>query len=98
MLGINTNVDSSSPHCPIYFDKINECVHCGAKRSLIMVDSYGKECREEIYPFDHIICKKCGKTYYIKWCKDEETGKMYPCAIDPDISKTFNDCFGNISK
>ena len=89
MLGINVNVEIRGIHYPIYFDRVNECVHCGAKGSLNMVDIFNREAREEIHPFDHIKCKVCGRDYSIKWTKDPETGKLYPCAVDPNIVRHF---------
>lgn len=89
MLGINTNIECKDVKYPIYFDRLNICLHCGTTGSLVMMDKFDKEAREEIYPFDYIRCKKCGREFSIKWEKDKDTGKMYPCAVDPSISKQF---------
>ena len=34
MLGINVNIEVKDIVYPIYFDGINQCVHCGSKDTL----------------------------------------------------------------
>lgn len=95
MLNINvtTNIDISTVQYPIYFEKRNECVHCGAKGQLIFVDKFGKETNKEIYPFDHIKCKACGRRFSILWNRDDSNGKMIPCAVDPSFKQEFLNIF-----
>ena len=90
MLNINVNLDVnvSKPTYPVYFDK-NICVACGAENTLTFVNIFGKECREEIHPYDHIKCTKCGAKYSIEWMNNKETGKMKPIPSDPSLVKNF---------
>lgn len=88
---IDANLDLSvnKTEYPLYFEKRNVCIHCGAEGSLIFVDKFGHETNKEIYPFDHIKCKNCGKAYSILWQKDDSTGKMFPSAVERDIKREF---------
>jgi hypothetical protein len=89
-IGVNINVDLKETQYPIYFEKRNICVHCGAEGTLTFVDKFGKETNKEIYPFDHIKCKKCNATYSILWQRDESNNnRMYPTAVDHSINKEF---------
>lgn len=89
MLGIDVNIEVKDSHYPIYFDGVNECVKCGAKDSITMVDKFGVKGDVEIHPFDHMKCKECGAIYSIKWVKNEDGDGMHPCAVDPSIAKQF---------
>ena len=91
MIGVNINIDISQKQYPIYFDKKNICVHCGAEGQLTFVDKFGNETKKEIYPFDHIKCKSCGRPYSILWQVDKESNsqRMYPCAVDPSFKQEF---------
>lgn len=88
-IGVNINVNVDKIQCPIYFEKINECVHCGGKGTLVFVDKFGRETNKEIYPFDHIKCTKCGKNFSILWNRDEDSGKLIPCAVDRSFKQEF---------
>lgn len=94
MLGIDVNVNMKNVSFPIYFnyEKNNSCVHCGAQHSLTIVDRYGHPTKEEIHPFDHIRCIRCGQKYTIKWVDD---GRIYktPYAADPSIARQFSNYF-----
>lgn len=72
---------------PILFDKVNICVQCGAEGSLVFVDKYGNKTKQEIHPYDHIVCTKCGAKFEILWKKDGE--RMYPVAADPIYRDDF---------
>ena len=87
--GIDLKVDVNKITQPIYFKRKNECVRCGGVNTLVFIDKFGKESREEIRAFDHIKCKACGKIYGIKWEKDENSDKMYPSADDLDPIADF---------
>lgn len=88
-IGINLNIDVNKVQYPVYFERKNICVHCGAEGELVFIDKFGRETAKEIYPFDHIKCKICGRTYSIKWQRDESNGKMFPTAVDPSFKQEF---------
>ena len=88
-IGVNVNIDITQKQYPIYFDKKNICVHCGAEGRLTFVDKFGNETKKEIHPFDHIKCKACGRRYSIYWQVDPSNGRMYPCAVDPSFKQEF---------
>lgn len=89
-IGINDiNINISKTQYPVYFEKKNICVHCGAENSLIFVDKFGKETNQEIHPFDHIKCRKCGSIYSILWQRDKNNGKMFPIPVDPNLKLEF---------
>ena len=92
MLGINVNIEVKDIVYPIYFDGINQCVHCGSKDTLELIDKFGHKTREVIHPLDHIRCSKCGRVYSIKWIRNEDTNKMHPCAVTPSIAQQFSNC------
>lgn len=95
MLGLNFDitVDVKKVTMPIHFEKRNECVHCGVTNSLVFVDKFGKESRIEINAFDHIKCKRCNRIYSILWQKDGDNDVMFPCAVNPSISRDINNLF-----
>ena len=84
---VNVDIDIHRIKYPITFDKRNTCVHCGSDRSLVFVDRFGNETRQEIHAFDHIKCTKCGRKYSILWQRDNN--KMYPVATDLGIKQDF---------
>lgn len=86
---LNVGLNVQETMYPIYFDRKNICVHCGAEKSLVFVDIFGRETRQEIHPFDHIKCKACGRNYSILWQRDDEKKMMYPVASDPSIKREF---------
>lgn len=90
MLGLtkNINININSYEYPVYFEKRNICVHCGAENTLTFVDKFGRETNKDIHPFDHIKCKSCGRTYSIKWNRNEN-GKMHPVATDHTLYQEF---------
>lgn len=88
MLNINVEFNiSNGPTYPVYFTN-NTCVACGAEGSLVTIDIFGRESYQEIHPFDHIKCKKCGAKYSIEWKRDE-SGKMKPVASDQSLVRDF---------
>lgn len=97
MLDFNINVDLqiSQKEYPICFEKRNICVHCGKEGTLKFVDKFGNETRKEIHPLDHIKCNACGRHYSILWKKDQNSGRMYPTAVDPSIKQEFVNMFIN---
>lgn len=89
MLDINVDINiNKGPTYPVYFTK-NICVNCGAENSLVMVDIFGRECNQEIHPFDYIKCKKCNQKFSIEWIKNQETGKMRAVAGDKSVVQDF---------
>ena len=88
-IGINLNIDINKVQYPVYFEKRNICVHCAAEGKLIFIDKFGRETSKEIYPFDHIKCKACGRQYSIKWQRDDFNDKMFPTAVDPSFKQEF---------
>lgn len=88
-LGLDVDIDVKKVKLPFYFDKKNECVHCGAVNSLTFVDKFGRESKKEINAFDHIKCTKCRRVYSIKWEQEEGSTRMYPSAVDPSIKRDF---------
>jgi hypothetical protein len=88
-LGFDIDVDIKKVHCPFHFEKVNECVHCGGKDTLIFIDKFGHQSRKEINAFDHIKCTKCGHSYSMKW-EPDENGDMKPSAVELDIKRQFN--------
>lgn len=89
MLRAKVNVDITNVEYPIYFERQNKCVACGAEEQLTFVNVFGRETDKDIHAFDHIKCKSCGAIYSIKWDRDKESGKLYPSAIDPSIKREF---------
>lgn len=87
--GVDLSIKANKITLPFYFDRKNECVKCGAVNSLVFIDKFGRESREEIRAFDHIECKNCKRVYGIKWTKDPDSDKMYPSAVDLDIVRDF---------
>ena len=90
---LNFNVDVkiglNEVSYPLLFDGKNVCVHCGGEGTLVIVDKFGNETKQEIHPFDHIKCKKCGRLYSIRWEHDPNNGKMYPIADERSIKREF---------
>lgn len=74
---------------PFYFKRKNECVVCGGINSLRFIDKFGRIAKEELRSFSYIKCFNCGKSYNIKWEKDENSDKMYPSAVDFEIDLDF---------
>ena len=64
-IGLNIKLDIDKVQYPVYFEKHNICIHCGAEGQLIFVDKFGRETKNEIHPFDHIKCKSCNRLYSI---------------------------------
>ena len=92
MIGLSrqVHIPEDKIRMPIYFDRKNECVHCGGVGTLIFINRFGRATKDEITAFDHIECKKCGKKYSIKWTKDPDSPKMYPSAVDADVKDNFD--------
>lgn len=86
---VNANIEVNQVQYPLYFEKRNICVHCGAEGQIIFVDKFGNETRKDIYPLDHMKCKACGRTYSIMWKKDLEKEKMYPVPVETSIKQEF---------
>lgn len=92
----NANVDIRKIRYPIMFEGKNICVHCGAEDSLIFVDAFGRETNNEIHPFDHLKCKKCGRNYSIYWQQDPNNSeKVFPTAVDTSLTREFINMIGN---
>ena len=90
MLNFKVNVQAEKIEYPIYFEKKNTCIHCGKEGSLVLIDAFGRETKQEIHPFDHIKCTACGRKYSIKWNIDESNNsKMYPVAVEREIKQEF---------
>ena len=86
---INKSVDiNTEPKRVIYFDKVNECMHCGSKCTLIIIDKFGNRCSKEINAFDHIKCTKCNTEYSIRWIADED-GTMHPVAVPKSVKRDY---------
>lgn len=94
-IGFNLDIDIKQTKYPIYFEKNNICVHCGSEGQLTFVDKFGNETKREIHPFDHIKCKSCGRHFSILWQTDSNTGRMYPCAVDPSFKQEFINIINN---
>lgn len=88
-LGLNIDVDVNKVRMPFYFKRKNECINCAGVNTLVFIDAFGRESRDEIRAFDHIKCKQCGKLYGIKWEKEENSDKMFPSAVDLDPLQDF---------
>lgn len=88
-LKFDFGVSVSESKYPVTFHKRNTCIHCGADGSLEFVDIFGNKSNKEIHPFDHIKCKKCGRSYSINWEQEEDSCKMYPVAVEPGIKQEF---------
>lgn len=86
---LDVSIGSDKKEYPIYFERKNICVCCGAERSLKFVDKFGSITSKEIYPFDHIICTNCGATYSISWKRDSKNGRYYPVPVDSSIKQDF---------
>lgn len=102
MLNIGLNYDSreksfgvtATPYSyPVYFEKRNICIHCGAENTLKFVDKFGRETSKDIYPFENIKCTACKTVYSIMWKPDEGGKKMHPCATDKSIIREFVNAF-----
>ena len=89
MLNLNVNIDLKRTEIPIYFDGKNECVVCGGINTLDFIDRYGNRHKDEVKAFDHIKCRKCGRIYSILWQKRENSNKMYPSAVEPNVARDF---------
>ena len=87
-IDVNFNINKNEPTYPVYFTN-NTCVNCGAEGQLVMVDIFGREVKQEIHPFDHILCKKCNAKYSISWVENPNTGKMKAIAADKSLVKDF---------
>ena len=88
-LGLNIDVDVTRPRMPFYFKRKNECINCAGVNTLVFVDVFGRETKDEIRAFDHIKCRQCGKLYGIKWEKEEGSNKMFPSAVDLNVLQDF---------
>lgn len=88
-LKVNIDVDVNKKIYPISFVKKNVCIHCGAENSIIFVDKFGNETRNEIHPFDHMKCRSCNRSYSIKWERDDNSNKMYPVPVELGIKQEF---------
>ena len=91
-LDVKLNVDVKEIHYPIYFERRNICIACGAANALKFINIFGKESPKEVHPFDKIRCSNCNATYSICWDKEDD-GKLYPSAIDPSIKRNFVNAF-----
>ncbi len=87
-LELNVDIDVREIHYPIYFERKNICVSCGAEGTLKFINIFGKESPHEIHPFESLRCSRCGAAYSIKWSKGED-GKLYPSAVDRNITRDF---------
>jgi ribosomal protein L37E len=76
-------------HYPIYFERKNACVSCGAEGELVFVNIFGKEALHEVHPFEKLKCRRCGAEYSIKWDKSDKDNKLYPSAVDKSLMKDF---------
>ena len=85
---VELNVDFKEVHYPIYFERKNICVSCGAEGSLKFINIFGKEASHEIHPFESLKCSRCGAVYSIKWIKGNDE-KLYPSAVDKNIVRDF---------
>ena len=85
MFNVNVDIKLKETHYPIRFNS-NLCVKCGKENTLEMVDIFGKPCKSELHPFDHIRCNCCGAIYSILWEKDDD-GHMAPYPTDPSIKQ-----------
>lgn len=90
---IDVDVKFKEVHYPIYFERKNICVSCGAEGDLKFVNIFGKEVNSEVHPFEYIKCSRCHAVYSIKWTRDEITGKLYPSAVDKNIGRDFINLF-----
>lgn len=88
-IGVNLDIDVKKIQYPLYFEKRNVCIHCGAENTLTFVDKFGNKTRKEIHAFDHLTCTACGRIYSIKWENDENSDKMYPVAVEPSVKQEF---------
>ena len=88
-INVNANLSLKRTEYPIYFEKRNVCIHCGAENQLIFVDKFGNQTKKEIYPFDYIKCRNCGRTYSIFWQRDQENGRMFPTPVEREIKREF---------
>ena len=85
---VDLNIDLKEVHYPFYFERKNICVSCGAEKSLIFVNIFGKEASHEVHPFEYLKCSRCGAVYSIKWSKGQDE-KLYPSAVDKSITRDF---------
>ena len=98
MLGIDTKIQIKETEYPIMFES-NECVHCGCKDSLVMIDKYDRIADMEVHPLDHMKCTNCGRIFSIKWVPSKEDHKkMIPVAVEPSIARQFNNFITQIVK
>lgn len=93
---VNVNLDIKRTQYPIYFERRNVCIHCGGSGTLTFVDKFGNETNKEIYPLDHIKCKKCGRRYSIRWEKDPSNGRMFPIPVEREIKQEFINTINHI--
>lgn len=89
------DVNIKEYHYPIYFERKNICISCGAEGDLKFINIFGKEASHEVHPFEYLKCTRCGATYSIKWDRSEEDNKLYPSAVDKSIAKDFLNNFKN---
>ena len=90
---INTDINFKEIHYPIYFDRKNICVSCGAEGDLQFVNIFGKNVNHEVHPFEYIKCSRCHAVYSIKWTRNPDDGKLYPSAVDKNIGREFVNLF-----
>ena len=86
---IDLNIEFEEVHYPFYFERKNICVSCGAEGSLKFINIFGKEATHEVHPFESLKCSRCGALYSIKWDKNKNDGKLYPSAVDKNITRDF---------
>lgn len=55
------------------------CVKCG-NDNLDFYDIFGNRCRNEIHPYSHLLCPRCGEIYDIAW--DPTTGNYDPYPVE----------------
>ena len=91
---VELNIDFEEVHYPIYFERKNICVSCAAEGTLKFINIFGKESSHEVHPFEYLKCSRCGAIYSIKWIKGED-GKLYPSAVDKNITRDFLNNFKN---
>lgn len=92
--GNGLDINYREIHYPIYFNKKNICVSCGAEKALKFINIFGKEASHEVHPFESLKCSKCGAVYSIKWERGEDD-KLYPSAVDKSIIRDFLNNFKN---
>ena len=88
-LDVNVDIKLREIHYPLYFERKNICVACGANKALKFINIFGKEASKDIHPFQSIRCSNCGAVYSILWSRDDINGMFYPSAVDPSIKRDF---------